>query len=84
IKPVLQGTLLDVSKSPLVTFTVVDRTPGEEITFYRDIDGALDSDHGPVSTPFSLNLEEGKHTYKVYAEDRQGNRSATISKSVIY
>jgi hypothetical protein len=61
---------------------VYDRTPGDEVVFYREIDGSRDSEQGSANGSFHLDLEEGIHSYKVYAEDLGGNRSAVLAGEV--
>lgn len=76
----LPGTVV----SGLFPFTVMDRTPDDEVTFYKSIDGSRTSETGPPNSSFSLELEEGVHTYIVYAEDKCKNRSQTVSGSVAF
>lgn len=83
-RPVLQGLLPDISKQPKITFTVIDRTPDEEITFYKIIDGNIESEQGAPGQPFTLVLQEGIHTYSVYAQDKQGNLSSKLTKEIKY
>jgi hypothetical protein len=85
IRPeVLPGSLPQISKTPLVPFTVLDRTPDDEITFYKITDGSRESETGRPNSSFNLDLEEGFHTYMVYAEDKNRNRSNTVSGTVGY
>jgi hypothetical protein len=83
-RPVLQGLLPDISKQPRLTFAVIDRTPDEEITFYKIVDGNIESEQGVPSQPFYLTLQEGIHTYSVYAQDKQGNVSSKLTKEIKY
>jgi FecR protein len=68
----------------VVPFTVVDQTPNDEVTFYKIIDGSRESDIGGPNSSFNLNLEEGIHTYTVYAEDLAKNRSNQVTGTVMY
>jgi hypothetical protein len=84
-RPVVQpGSLPNVAKQDRLLFTVVDRTPEEEITFYREIDGVRDEEIGDAGSRFILDLEEGVHRYELYAEDRAGNRSNRVTGTVSY
>lgn len=83
--PLLQPSSLPrFSAQQVLWFTVVDRTDDEEITFYREIDGSTDSETGRANSRFQLELEEGVHEYAVWAEDREGNRSARPSGKIAY
>jgi hypothetical protein len=84
IRPVLQGIFPDRPSSSRVTFTVLDRTIDEEITFYKKIDGVREYETGSPSSPFSIALLEGTHTYEVYAEDKAKNQSQVISKTLSF
>jgi len=39
---------------------------------------------GPANSPFHLNLEDGIHTYAVYAEDKAGNKTPRLSRRVAF
>jgi len=81
---VVPQSLPVISKTSVVAFTVLDRTPDDEVTFYKTIDGSRESETGKPNSNFSLNLEEGIHSYTVYAEDLARNRSAQITGTVTY
>lgn len=84
-RPVVQpGALPNVSRQDRLLFTVIDRTPDDEITFYRETDGVRDSETGDAGGRFTLELEEGIHRYELYAEDRAGNRSNRVAGTVSY
>jgi hypothetical protein len=72
------------SKVNRLYFTVNDRTPGDEITFYRSIDGSTDNETNAPGSRFGLDLEEGYHDYVVYAKDVHGNESPRVSARVCY
>jgi len=72
------------SKTKIIPFTVLDRTSDDEITFYRSIDGARESETGRPNSSFNVTLDEGFHDYIVYAEDLAKNRSAQVSGTVAY
>jgi hypothetical protein len=79
-KPTLSPTQFPpIAVSGILPFTVIDRTPDDEITFYKSIDGSRQSETGQPNSSFNLELEEGVHSYTVYAEDKCKNRSQTIS-----
>lgn len=83
--PMLQPAALPFSsQTGKVLFTVYDKTPFDEITFHTTTDGVHDFETGAPGSRFYLALEEGMHSYTVYAEDLNGNRSATISGAVAY
>ncbi|MBD3318070.1 MAG: hypothetical protein GF344_19995 [Chitinivibrionales bacterium] len=82
--PDLRGRLPVLASQRTLWFTVYDKTIGDEITFYREIDGSRDSETGRPNARFRLDLEEGEHSYSVYAEDAAGNRSAVRSATVRY
>jgi FecR protein. len=84
-KPMLSPAQLPaIAVSGVFPFTVIDRTPDDEITFYKSIDGSRMSETGQPNSSFSLELEEGVHSYIVYAEDKCKNRSQVISGSVAF
>lgn len=83
-KPVLQGVLPEVSRSKKLAFTIIDRTPEEEIVFYSERDGIRESESGPANSPFYLILEDGIHTYSVYAVDKFGNKTPQLKRNVAY
>lgn len=83
--PIIQPSYLPTNtKINRLTFTVYDKTPSDEITFYSSIDGAKDSETGSPGARFYLDLEEGIHFYEVYAEDLAGNRSQKVAGTVAY
>lgn len=82
--PQIQGVLPVSSDVKKLTFTVIDRTMNEEITFYCEVDGVKEVQHGQPNSPFYITLQEGIHNYKLYAVDKAGNRSNTISQTVSY
>jgi len=84
IVPVVQGLFPDKPLSGSVTFTVVDRTVDEKITFTYEIDGSVTSETGLPNSPFTVPIENGTHTYVVYAKDNAGNVSAKLTKTITY
>jgi hypothetical protein len=85
IKPVISPLEMpQVAKTSVLTFTVLDRTPDDEVTFYRVTDGMKESETGSPNSAFSLPMEEGIHTYTVYAEDKAKNRSQQVTGTVSY
>jgi hypothetical protein len=82
--PSLRGELPTRASQPTLWFTVYDKTMGDEITFYREIDGSGDSETGEPNSRFALELEEGEHGYAVWAEDAAGNRTAVRKATVRY
>ncbi len=82
--PIIQGTLPEVSRQRRLVFTVIDRTPDDEITFFTEMNGVRERESGPPNSPFYLNLLDGIHDYVVYAEDRAGNRSQRLARTVAY
>ena len=83
-RPEIQGILPLSSQVQRLPFTVFDRTIDEEITFYYEIDGYKESIHGIPNSPFYLPLQEGIHTYTVYAVDKAGNQSSKLTQKVAY
>ena len=82
-KPTLQPTQLPkISSVNKLCFTVFDKTPNDEITFYTATDGAMTNETGQPNASFCLELQEGFHTYSVYAEDKSRNRTQTVSGAV--
>lgn len=72
------------SKTSNLYFTVFDGTPGDNITFNYTVDGSgLTTENGINGSRFILPLEEGKHTYSLWAEDMAGNKSNVVNGSVI-
>jgi hypothetical protein len=85
IAPVVSPkSLQNTYTTSVVPFSVVDQTPNDEITFYKSIDGSRESEIGGPNSNFNLNLEEGIHTYTVYAEDMAKNRSNQVTGTVMY
>jgi len=84
IAPTVQGYLPPSSTTNQLAFTVLDRTLEDEITFYREIDGARESETGTPNSRFYLTLEEGVHTYTMYAVDKAGNQSNRITGRTSY
>jgi hypothetical protein len=84
IAPTVQGYLPPSSATNQLAFTVLDRTVDDEITFYREIDGARESETGTPNSRFYLTLEEGVHAYTVYAVDKAGNQSNRIIGKTSY
>ncbi len=72
------------AKISRIAFTVYDKTPSDEITFFSSVDGSKDSETGAPGSRFYVDLEEGIHTYEVYAEDLAGNKSQKITGTVTY
>jgi hypothetical protein len=85
IRPQISPAFLPTtSKTSSLSFTVTDATPDDEITFYKFVDGAQETETGSPNSSFLLDLVEGTHTYIVYAEDKARNRSNTVTGSVSY
>ncbi len=83
--PELVGSGLPFSTTqPRIRLSVIDRTPFDEVTIYKSVDGAVITETVPAKAQFFLDLEEGNHVYEVYAEDLAQNRSATLRGSVKY
>jgi hypothetical protein len=83
--PVIQPTSLPaVTQQNRLIFSVMDRSPNEEITFYREIDGAAESEVGQANGQFTMPVEEGIHSYAVYAEDKAKNRTKRVSGEIKY
>lgn len=82
--PQIQGVLPTSTQSPRIPFTVFDRTIDEEITLYWEIDGVKESQSARPNTAVYITLQEGIHSYKVYATDKAGNSSQTVSQTVSY
>ena len=57
--------------------TVFDRTEDEEITLWYEIDGSKEFTTLRPNETSCVPLENGIHTYRVYAEDREKNVSNT-------
>jgi hypothetical protein len=57
--------------------TVFDRTVDEEIVLWYEIDGSKESTTLQPNESTCIPLENGIHTYRTYAEDRQKNVSNT-------
>ncbi len=84
IAPEIQGILPDRPLQASMKFTVIDRTPDEEITFTYEIDGVRSSETGVPNSQFTVPVENGTHTYVLYARDKAGNMSSKLSKTVTY
>jgi hypothetical protein len=84
ITPEIQGILPDRPWQASMNFTVIDRTPDEEITFIYEIDGVRVSETGVPNFPFTVPIENGTHTYVLYARDKAGNVSSKLSKTITY
>jgi hypothetical protein len=57
--------------------TVFDRTTDEEITLWYEIDGSKEFKTLRPNETTCISLENGIHSYRVYAEDREKNLSNT-------
>jgi hypothetical protein len=84
IAPEIHGILPDKPTQASMNFTVIDRTPDEEITFTYEIDGVRVSESGVPNSPFTVPIENGTHTYVLYARDKAGNVSSKLSKTITY
>jgi hypothetical protein len=84
IVPEIQGILPDRPSQASMNFTVIDRTPDEEITFTYEIDGVRVNETGVPNFPFAVPIENGTHTYVLYARDKAGNVSSKLSKTITY
>lgn len=83
--PLLSGSIPQcVRQGAHIFFSVTDRTPDDEITFYREIDGSEETEVGGANATFSVTLEEGCHEYRIWAIDREGNRSREIVGSCCF
>ncbi len=83
--PIIQPSSLPLNtKTGRIAFTVYDKTPNDEITFYTSREGSKDSETGAPGARFFLELEEGKHKYEVWAEDLAGNKSQKVVGEVSY
>lgn len=82
--PMIQGTLPKFAKQRQLCLPVYDRTSGDEITFYYEIDGARDYQKGPGNASFCFTIEPGIHDYAVWAEDKSRNRSQRLSERIAY
>lgn len=82
--PIVQGSFPPFSKQKNLYFTVIDRTVGDAITFWREIDGSKESEQGEPQQRFILDLEAGIHDYAVWAVDKAGNSSQRVSGRVGY
>jgi hypothetical protein len=69
---------------PRLRFSVVDRTPADEITVHKSIDGAEETETVGAKAQFTLELEPGNHEYRIFAEDLAGNRSAALHGAIKY
>jgi hypothetical protein len=76
------GYMEKLSKTRVLPFMVTDRTPDDEIVFYKSVDGARESESGRPNSSFNLDLEEGFHNYIIYAEDKNKNRSNTVAGTI--
>jgi len=83
--PVLQPTYMPAnSKNSRLTFTVYDNTLFDELTVFTSIDGSSEAETGPPGSRFYIELEEGIHSYEIYAEDLCGNISQKVTGTVCY
>jgi len=83
--PTIQpGYLPPFSKIQRLAFIVYDKTLQDEITLFTETDGMKEQFTGAPGTSFYLELEEGVHTYTVYAKDLAGNLSAKVGGIVKY
>ena len=82
--PIIQGTLPKFAKQRQLCLPVYDRTNGDEITFYYEIDGARDYQKGSGNATFCFTIEPGIHNYTVWAEDNARNVSPRLSERIAY
>jgi len=96
-RTVVYKRLIDVNKptiqpmqfpkiAPLnkLCFTVFDKTPDDEITFYSSIDGSSTTETGQPNSSFCMQLQEGVHNYIVYAEDKAHNRTQPVTGAISF
>lgn len=83
--PEVQPSTLPASvNQSSLSFTVFDRTQGDQVSFKYTVDGgSLSSESGANGSRFSMPLDEGKHAYSIWAEDLAGNKSNVVSGNVI-
>jgi len=84
IAPEIQGILPDRPSKASMNFTVIDRTPDDEITFTYEIDGVRVNETGVPNSSFTVPIENGSHRYVLYARDKAGNVSSKLSKTITY
>jgi len=80
--PTLSGMTLqgEATRTGQVSITVLDNTPGDEITFTSSIDGQIESYSGMSSGERqTISLQEGTHTYSFYAMDLAKNKSGVLA-----
>lgn len=82
--PAIQGALPRIAKQRQVCLAVFDRTTDDEITFFWETDGARESTRGSPNSSFCFNIEDGIHTYVVWAEDRSKNQSQRLTERIAY
>ncbi len=81
---VIPSTIPSTSTSASIYFTVNDRTPFDELTVYKSIDGRSESQSLSPGSRVELDLTEGLHAYQIWAADKVGNLSPKISGSLSY
>ena len=83
--PVLQPSdLQPVVNQSRMSFSVLDRTPHDEIKFHYSVDGGSDYQTGVPGGVFGMEFLPGIHEYEIYAEDMCGNKSAVLRGNVSY
>ncbi|MDD5672518.1 MAG: hypothetical protein PHC61_00010 [Chitinivibrionales bacterium] len=83
VGPVISPAFLPaIARQDKLYFSVIDRTPGEEITFFREMDGAKESEVGQGNGQFILPVEEGIHSYTIYAQNKAKNQTKHISGEI--
>ncbi len=83
--PILQPSVLQpVVNQSRMSFSVIDRTPHDEIKFHHSVDGGSDYETGVSGGVFGMEFLPGLHDYEIYAEDMCGNKSAVLRGKVSY
>jgi hypothetical protein len=82
--PLIQGILPKFAKQRRLCLPVYDRTPGDEVTFYFETDGARQEQTGSGSGSYCFDLELGIHDYAIWAEDKAHNKSQRLTGKIAY
>ena len=77
--PTVVGSIPISSSAPVLTFTINDATLYDELTAFTSIDGRSESQSLLPGAQISLDLAEGRHSYSIWASDKVGNLSKTLS-----
>ena len=82
--PKVAADITDIRTTRIdMKISITDATPDDVLKLTVEIDGTKEETDGLTNgAKETIDLPEGKHIYRIYAQDMAGNRSATIVKEL--